>query len=101
MPSSEIAAIDVVLVSGRRPTLLEPTLASFQDNLLQFFNVENVFVNIDPFMGTDADGSRCAEIVKSYFPKALIRQPEAPSFTAAVKWLLAAATDTSFFTLGG
>ncbi|AMY69552.1 hypothetical protein [Frigidibacter mobilis] len=81
--------IDVVLISGRRPTLLQQTLDSFSDRVLRHFRVRNVHANVDPYGGTDADGDDCARIIRDALPKAQIRRPAQPNLCRAVQscWL--------------
>jgi len=78
--------IEVSLIAGRRPDLLERTLASFSDGLLQHFQVKRAIVNIDPVFGDESAMDRCKEIVASYFDDVLVNTPEAASFGAAVKY---------------
>lgn len=83
----EYPEIDLTLVSGRRPDLLARTLESFEANLFQNFRISQVFVNIDPFGGDQADQRACREIVLRHFPAASITEPKAASFGQAVKAL--------------
>lgn len=79
--------IDITLVSGARPDLLNLTLTSFQSNLFQHFSIRNVYANIDPaFGGSDAQNA-CGDLIKSMFPKAQIFTPTKGSFGGAVKRL--------------
>ena len=80
-------AIDLLLVSGSRPQLLERTLDSFGKNLLSNFEVSTVYANIDPFEGTAEDTQSCADLIRERFPACHIRAPDTCSFTGAVKWL--------------
>ena len=75
---------DLVLVCGRRPVLLERTLASFCRTVFPAFRFANVLVNIDPFCGTVADGHACADLIRAAFPDAQIFMPDRPGFGAAV-----------------
>lgn len=79
--------MDLLLVSGARPILLEKTLKSFSSNVLSNFRLTNIFVNIDRFQGGEREVSQAEEIVLGFFPNAIIRKPEMPSFTSAVSWL--------------
>lgn len=76
--------VDLVLICGRRPALLERTLASFAQAVFPAFRFSNVIVNIDPFCGTAADGHICADLIRRHFPDALIFAPDTPGFGAAV-----------------
>ncbi|NTE86915.1 glycosyltransferase family 2 protein [Agrobacterium rubi] len=79
--------IDITIVAGRRPELLQKTLESFSKNAFQFHNVINVYANIDPIFGDVDDEARCIAVLKSHFDGAIISTPSAPGFTAAVKRL--------------
>lgn len=84
MPRS---AIDVTLVAGRRPDLLSRTLESFKSNLLDNFEISNVYANIDPIFGGESEHRRCRELIIGFFPNAWISEPDSPSFGKAVKTL--------------
>jgi hypothetical protein len=77
--------IDVTLISGRRPDLLERTLASFQENLFRNFTVGQFIANIDPFAGDESDHRRCRNIIRGQFPAATLIEPQQASFGMAVK----------------
>ena len=47
--------IDVCMVAGRRPDLIQTTLDSFNANLFRNFTVDRFIVNIDPVFGSDDD----------------------------------------------
>ena len=79
--------IDITLVAGRRPELLERTLSSFAKHVFPNFHISQVFANIDPFMGTITDGEACRQIILENFPDAEISIPEKPGFGLAVKTL--------------
>lgn len=79
--------MDLLLVSGARPPLLEKTLKSFSSNVLSNFRLTNIFANIDRFQGGENEVSQAEEIVLGFFPNAVIRKPAAPSFTNSVSWL--------------
>ena len=77
--------IDVCMVAGRRPDLIQTTLDSFNANLFRNFTIDRFIVNIDPVFGSDDDQARCREIIHSFFPTAQISEPAEPRFCAAVK----------------
>ncbi|MDB4623904.1 hypothetical protein OAE47_00710 [Akkermansiaceae bacterium] len=79
--------IDISLVSGRRPELLEKTLASFQEHLFKFFEIETFRVNLDPFGGNTDDHERSRGILLKFFPEAKINEPEEAGFGKAVRHL--------------
>lgn len=83
---------DVTLIAGHREALLERTLASFGRDVFPHFAVRRLIANIDRFMGDDAEGDRCAALIRRCFPEALIFRPESPDFAAAVKRVWAATT---------
>jgi len=82
-------SMDLVMICGRRPSLLAQTLDSFGAKVFGHFTFANVIANIDPFMGDDADGDACADLLRAAFPPertALhIFRPETPGFAAAVQ----------------
>lgn len=78
-------AIDITIVSGCRPDLLERTLASFHDGLFRNFEIGGVYANIDPVFGGESERHQCRAAILDRFPKAVIREPEQASFGAAVK----------------
>jgi len=77
--------VDVCLVAGRRPDLLQTTLDSFNANLFRNFTTGRFIANIDPIFGSNDDQARCREIIHSFFPAAQISEPAEPGFCAAVK----------------
>lgn len=79
--------LDVTIVAGRRPELLRATLDSFFHRALAYHDVQNVFVNIDPIFGDEADADACIKAVKDYFPSPVIFTPANAGFGAAVKTL--------------
>lgn len=79
--------LDVLLVSGARPELLEKTLASFSERMFRHFKIGSLYVNIDPFEGGPAEVSACEAICKRYFETVVARKPETSHFTAAIRWL--------------
>lgn len=79
--------IDVALISGRRPELLQRTLASFQQHLFQFFEIANFRVNLDAFGGNEDEHAQCKEIILNHFPNAKINEPTEPGFGKAVQFL--------------
>lgn len=81
----ELPSIDICLVACRRPQLLKETLQSFSENLLHQMNIGKVYVNLDPFMGNQADEEEAIRVIKRFFPSAIIFTPEQPDFCAAVK----------------
>ena len=97
--SSQPPEIDLVIVSGRRPDLLERTLESFQQNLLSHASVANCYANIDPFAGDDSDLDACKMAITSRFPRAVISAPSVCGFGTAVKSLWSQVTSDYFLHL--
>ncbi|MGV1869923.1 glycosyltransferase family 2 protein [Agrobacterium rosae] len=79
--------LDITIVAGRRPELLQRTLESFSQNAFKFHNVVNVYANIDPIFGTEDDEARCIALLHQNFASPVIYTPEAAGFGAAVKRL--------------
>lgn len=90
--TSQTKSFDLVLICGRRPALLERTLASFSQSVFPAFRFANVIANIDPFCGTPADGHICAGLIRAHFPDASVFMPDAPGFGAAVMRVWQAST---------
>lgn len=79
--------LDVTITAVRRPDLFAATLSSFSDRLLRHFEVNEVFLNIDPAWGTESEAERVRRLAEERFPRLIVRTPSTPSFGAAVKWL--------------
>jgi hypothetical protein len=77
--------LDVSIVSGARPDLLDRTLSSFGSRLLKNFKLGCVVANIDMIFGSRTECSACVDVVLAHFPNADIRIPATPSFGEAVK----------------
>lgn len=82
-------SVDLCIVSGRRPDLLEQTLESFSKHCFAYFSFSKVTVNIDPIFGTEEDEAECLRIVSNYLPSVTFFRPREPGFGAAVKRLWA------------
>jgi hypothetical protein len=91
--------LDITLVAGRRPALLERTLASFRERLFANFPVAALYANIDPVFGDTDDHAACRAAILSVFPAATIVEPERPGFGRAVKTLWAATRSEVIFHL--
>lgn len=85
--------LDITLVAGARPDLLQSTLNSFQSNVFQNFLIRNVYVNIDPIFGGEDERRDCVAIVRDFFPNACLSLPESGSFGRAVKHLWSSTDD--------
>ena len=96
-----VPTIDLVMICGRRPSLLSQTLASFGARMFPHFRVANVIANIDPFMGDEAAGNDCADLLRIAFaPSAAqlhIFRPETAGFAAAVQRAWRATTSDFVF----
>ena len=96
---SAATRLNVTIVSGRRPDLLARTLASFSQRVFRHFELDQVFVNLDPFAGDEDDHADCLNVISRHFPHAMVFQPETPNFGAAVKRLWTALPDGLAFHL--
>lgn len=85
-----MVSLDLCVTASRRPELLAITLQSFYEQVFCRFMPERVFVNLDPIFGSEADHSAVLSVVRERFPAAIIFEPEAPCFGAAVKRLWSA-----------
>jgi hypothetical protein len=82
-----VKSIDLTLVAGSRPELLQRTLESFKKHVFGFIPISQVFVNIDLHGGTESDRNKCIEIILNFFPDARVSTPTVSSFGSAVKHL--------------
>jgi hypothetical protein len=84
-----VGSVDLVLICGRRPSLLAQTLASFGQKVFPHFQFANIIANIDPFMGDEAAGDDCADLLRAAFPpdrgQLHLLRPEVAGFAAAVQ----------------
>lgn len=80
-------SIDLTLVAGSRPELLQRTLESFKKHVFGFVPISQVFVNIDRYGGTESDRNESIEIILNFFPDACVSTPTISSFGSAVKHL--------------
>lgn len=78
-------SVDLVMICGRRPSLLSQTLASFGQNMFVHFAFTKVIANIDPFMGDEAAGDECEAMLRGAFAQIEIFRPQTPGFSAAVQ----------------
>ncbi|MBM9595768.1 hypothetical protein [Roseitranquillus sediminis] len=83
----------LTLVCGRRPALLQKTLASFSERVFRHFEISDVYANLDPFAGGPDEHAACLRLIRDTFPQARIFEPETPSFGAAVQRLWSHAPD--------
>ncbi|MBF9031651.1 hypothetical protein HKCCE3408_14720 [Rhodobacterales bacterium HKCCE3408] len=79
--------IDVTIVCGARPALLERTLNSFANRLFANFEIGQVFANLDLFNGTEAERAACRDLLHAHFERVDCRLTETPGFAEAVRWL--------------
>jgi len=82
-----VNSLDLTLVAGSRPELLQKTLESFKKHVFSYISIAQVFVNIDRHGGTESDRRECVKRVLSFFPHAYISTPAVNSFGGAVKHL--------------
>lgn len=91
--------LNIAIVAGRRPDLLERTLLSFDRHLFSFCTIGQVRVNLDPIFGTEADAAAAVTLLRDLFPQAEIHQPATPGFGWAVRWLWSGMADGPFLHL--
>lgn len=60
-------------------------MESFAQRMFTNFDVANFYANIDPLFGDENDHRKVVDIIRSYFPAALIHEPETANFCAAVR----------------
>jgi hypothetical protein len=98
-----VPTIDLVMICGRRPSLLSQTLASFGARMFPHFPFANVIANIDPFMGDGAAGDACETLLRMAFAQSAaqlqIFRPETAGFAAAVQRAWRATTSEFVFHL--
>lgn len=89
--------MDLVIICGRRPSLLARTLDSFGEKMFPHFKFDNVIANIDPFMGDAADWDACEALLYGAFPNSQIFRPVSAGFASAVKRSWTATTSDFVF----
>lgn len=87
MNAPELLSIDVVLVAGRRPDVVERTLYSFARQVFPAFRIANAFANIDPIFGDDEAHARTVATIRRYLPSCKLFEPAQANFSMAVKRL--------------
>lgn len=78
-------SIDLCIVAGRRPELLQQTLRSFSEKIFSKLSITACYLNIDPVFGNHAAGYETANVVRQFFPNASVNMPSSANFSAAVK----------------
>jgi hypothetical protein len=78
--------IDITMTAVLRPKILNKTLQSIIENVVDNIDRFRLVINIDP-VGQDIDPMRVIGIAKSYFPNVKWNIPYEPSFPRAVKWV--------------
>lgn len=79
--------MDIVIVATRRHELLERFLHSFSNKVFKYYEIEKVYVNIDPIWGTEADQVETKNVLANYFENIELFEPQEAHFTRAVKTL--------------
>jgi len=79
--------MDLTLVCGSRPHLLEQTLSTFANHIFRFIRIETVYANIDLFGGNEKERNKCIQLLTNYFGDVRINSTSENSFGAAVKFL--------------
>lgn len=78
--------IDITTSATIRPGLLQTTLSSFRDNLLNNNHTYRLIINVDPVGETDKTANGVIEVAKSYFDAVISRTPKSSCFARAVIW---------------
>ena len=89
--------IDITLLCGSRPSLLELTLASFSHHVFRFFNISEVFVNIDLFGGGSEIGKNVSRLFVHTSQRQLYLSPPETVLEGHYKSFGAFQTATTFF----
>ena len=82
--------IDVCMIGVVRPSMIEETLDSLIDNMLNENHEYRMIVNIDPVGERGKTQDDVIKVISSYgfFAPILVRTPDKPSVVNAVKWVL-------------
>ena len=82
--------IDVCMIGVVRPSMIEETLDSLIDNMLNENHEYRMIVNIDPVGERGKTQDDVIKVISSYgfFAPILARTPDKPSVVNAVKWVL-------------
>ena len=83
--------IDITMPAVIRPALLEGTLKSIIDNVVDDIKRFRLIINVDP-VGVKIKPEKVIRTAEKYFPNILSNIPEKSSFPKAVKWLWSQAT---------
>lgn len=85
-----------------RPEVFEKTLTSFNSCLLNCnFDDSRLIINVDPFIDNPSDEKRkmCLEMARNTFGEVVVRMPDQPNFSNAMKWLWETAEEEIIFNL--
>jgi len=78
--------IDITTSATVRPGILQRTLSSFRDNILNDNHVYRLIINVDPAGEKGKTANDVLEVAKSHFDHVVSRTPESPCFAGAVIW---------------
>ena len=92
-------SLELSILSGSRPGLLEQTLASFKKRVFDNFVISEVFVNIDLWGGTKEDQLKCSDLIFGLYPSAVVSMPSSPSYGSAIQRLWSQPTAQAIFHL--
>ena len=79
-------SIDITTSATIRPGLLNATLSSFRDNLLNDNHTYRLIINVDPVGEEDKTADDVIEVAKSHFDNVVSRAPKTSCFAGAVIW---------------
>lgn len=78
--------IDITMPAVVRPALLEGTLKTIVENVVDDIKRFRLIINVDP-IGEAVKPAKVVKVAQKYFPNVLSNIPPKPSFPKAVKWL--------------
>ncbi len=83
--------IDITMPAVVRPPLLEGTLKTIVENVVDDINRFRLIINVDP-VGEAVKPGKVVKVARKYFPDIIYRIAPKPSFPKAVKWIWSQAT---------
>lgn len=80
--------IDLLMIGVIRPKIIEETLSSFIEKVLNGKHEYRMIINIDPVGEKKYTQMDCVKVVQRYFPDVIYNCPNKPSVNNAWKWVL-------------
>lgn len=78
--------VDITMTAVLRPTLLEGTLKTIKQFVIDDINKFRLIINVDP-VGENVKPMKVIKVAKRYFPNIIYNIAKTPSFPTAVKWI--------------